>query len=145
MLGIPARGFTTSELKKAFRKASIKYHPDKNPDTDTTEMFLEVTNANNIIEDPTSRFAYDVYLQTSFQQEEKIMQGLRHSKMTEEERDKLYWHIINNKRMFQSMLEIAPYYLAWIFATVLLVNVSLFVFTDPSDLCRDPGADQLLQ
>ena len=66
MLEIPARGFTNSELKKAFRKASVKYHPDKNPDKDTTDQFLEVTNANNIIEDPMSRFAYDVYLQTNF-------------------------------------------------------------------------------
>jgi len=62
LLGIPARGFTNQELKKAFRKASIKYHPDKNPDEDTTEMFLEITTANNIIENPMTRFAYDVYL-----------------------------------------------------------------------------------
>ena len=100
MLGIPARGFTQSELKKAFRKASVKYHPDKNPDQDTTDMFLEITNANNIIEDPSSRFAYDVYLQTNFEQEEKIMAGLRHKTNSPEELEKLYWHIINNKRMF---------------------------------------------
>ena len=57
------------------------------------------------------------------------MMGLRHKKMEEEERDKLFWHIINNKRMFQSLFEIIPYYLAWVFATILLVNVSAYFFT----------------
>jgi DnaJ-class molecular chaperone len=61
LLEIPARGLTTSELKKAFRKASIKYHPDKNPTTDTTDLFLEVKMANDIINDEKMRFAYDVY------------------------------------------------------------------------------------
>jgi hypothetical protein len=50
--------------------------------------------------------------------------GLKHSKMSEEERDKLFWHIINNKRMFQSGVEIFPYYFAWVMAVILLVNVS---------------------
>jgi preprotein translocase subunit Sec63 len=33
---------TEKELKKAFRDASKKYHPDKNPGIDTTEIFIEV-------------------------------------------------------------------------------------------------------
>ena len=111
-------------MKKAFRRASIKYHPDKNPDRDTTELFLEVTRANEIIGDEKLRFAYDVYLQTSFEQEEQILKGLKYSKKSEEEQEKLFWHIINNKRMFQSLLEIFPYYFAWIMAVILLVNVS---------------------
>lgn len=53
------------------------------------------------------------------------MFGLKHSKkMSEEEREKLFWHIINNKRMFQSLLEIFPYYFAWVMASILLVNRS---------------------
>lgn len=49
---------------------------------------------------------------------------MSYSKKTEEEQDKLFWHIINNKRMFSSLLEIFPYYFAWIMAVVLLVNRS---------------------
>ena len=125
MLEIPARGLTSSELKKAFRKASIKYHPDKNPNLDTTELFIEVKQANDIISDEKMRFAYDVYAQTNWDQEDSIMKGLKYSKkMTEDEREKLFWHIINNKRMFQSLLEIFPYYFAWVMAVILLVNVS---------------------
>ena len=61
LLEIPARGISSSDLKKAFRRASIKYHPDRNPDEDTTDLFIEVTAANNIIGDESMRFAYDVY------------------------------------------------------------------------------------
>ena len=66
LLGIPARGVTKAELKKAFRSASIRYHPDKNPDEDTTDLFIEVKEANDIISDENLRFAYDVYAQTNF-------------------------------------------------------------------------------
>jgi len=71
------------------------------------------------------RFAYDVYAQTDWTQEDNILMGLKHSKkLDEEERNKLFWHIINNKRMFQSLLEIFPYYFAWMMAAILLVNRS---------------------
>ena len=134
LLGIPARGVSSSELKKAFRRASIKYHPDKNLDEDTTDLFLEVSEAQQIITDEKKRFAYDVYLQTNFAQEENIMKGLKYSKKTEEEQEQLFWHIINNKRMFQSGLEIFPYYFAWIMAVILLVNVSQVVFKSNLEL-----------
>lgn len=124
LLEIPSRGVTQVELKKAFRRASIKYHPDKNPGEDTTDLFLEVKAANDIISDDKLRFAYDVYAQTNFEQEETIRKGLKYSKKSEEEQDRLFWHIINNKRMFNSLLEIMPYYLAWMMAVILLINVS---------------------
>ena len=63
LLGIPARGVSKADLKKAFRAASIRYHPDKNPDKDTTDLFIEVKEANDIISDEQKRFAYDVYAQ----------------------------------------------------------------------------------
>ena len=66
LLDIPARGLTEQELKKAFREASIRYHPDKNLDVDTTDLFLEVKQAKDIISDEKMRFAYDVYAQTDF-------------------------------------------------------------------------------
>ena len=100
LLGVPARGVSQSELKKAFRRASIKYHPDKNPDVDTTDLFLEITDAQATISDEKMRFAYDVYSQTNFEQEDNIRKGLKYSKKSEEEQDELFWHIINNKRMF---------------------------------------------
>ena len=66
LLGVPARGLTHQELKKAFKDASLKYHPDKNPDEDTTELFLEAKQAHDILKDEKLRFAYDVYAQTDW-------------------------------------------------------------------------------
>ena len=124
LLDISARGTSQADLKKAFRRASIKYHPDRNQGEDTTDLFIEVTTANNIIGDENMRFAYDIYAQTNFEQEDTIKKGLKYSKKSQEEQDRLFWHIINNKRMFASLLEIFPYYFAWVMAAVLLVNVS---------------------
>ena len=76
LLDIPARGLTEQELKKAFREASIRYHPDKNLDVDTTDLFLEVKQAKDVISDEKMRFAYDVYAQSDFSAEENIYKGL---------------------------------------------------------------------
>ena len=78
---------------------------------------------------PEPRYAYDVYAQTKFDQEETIMKGLQAQEMSEEERNKMYWHIINNKRMFETLLQIVPYYLAWVLSILLLVSVSNFTIS----------------
>ena len=53
------------------------------------------------------------------------MKGLEHSKrMSKEERTKTFWHIVNNKRMFNALIDIVPYYFAWMLAAILLINVS---------------------
>ena len=48
------------EVKKAFRKLALKYHPDKNPgDKKAEEKFKEVNEANEVLGDPTKRKRYD--------------------------------------------------------------------------------------
>lgn len=44
--------------------------------------------------------------------------------MSDEERSKTFWHIVNNKRMFNALIEIVPYYFAWMLAGILLINRS---------------------
>lgn len=48
------------EIKKAFRKLSLKYHPDKNPNDDFFEnRFREIREAYDILGDPENRRIYD--------------------------------------------------------------------------------------
>jgi DnaJ-class molecular chaperone len=48
-----------NDIKKAYRKLSIKLHPDKNPDKDTTNEFQSITEAYTILKDPEKRKMYD--------------------------------------------------------------------------------------
>ncbi|OSD04759.1 DnaJ-domain-containing protein [Trametes coccinea BRFM310] len=48
-----------TELKKAYRRQAIKYHPDKNPSPDAEEKFKEISKAYQILSDPNLRAVYD--------------------------------------------------------------------------------------
>ena len=50
------------EIKKAYRKIAIKYHPDRNPgDKQAEEKFKEAAEAYNILHDPQKRQQYDQF------------------------------------------------------------------------------------
>ncbi len=51
---------TTEEIRKAFRKAARKYHPDVNPnDKKAEEKFKEISEANDVLSDDKKRKIYD--------------------------------------------------------------------------------------
>jgi molecular chaperone DnaJ len=67
-LGV-AKSADEKELKSAFRKMAMKYHPDKNPgDAEAEHKFKELNEAYETLKDPQKRAAYDRYGHAAFEQ-----------------------------------------------------------------------------
>ncbi|KGN86343.1 molecular chaperone DnaJ [Porphyromonas gulae] len=61
VLGV-SKNATDDDLKKAYRKKAIQYHPDKNPgDKEAEEHFKEVAEAYDVLSDPQKRSRYDQF------------------------------------------------------------------------------------
>ena len=59
ILGV-AKTATPEEIKKAYRKAALKYHPDRNPgDKEAEEKFKEAARAYEVLRDEQKRARYD--------------------------------------------------------------------------------------
>ncbi|CAG7894013.1 unnamed protein product [Brassica rapa] len=55
-------GVSDSDIKKAYRRLSIQYHPDKNPDPEANKYFVEsISKAYQALTDPLSRENFDKY------------------------------------------------------------------------------------
>jgi molecular chaperone DnaJ len=69
VLGI-ARTATDEEIKKAYRRLAVKYHPDKNPDDrrEAEERFKELVEAYQILSDAERRAQYDRFGHAAFEQ-----------------------------------------------------------------------------
>ncbi len=67
ILGV-SKDASESDIKKAYRKKAIKYHPDKNPDNaEAEEKFKKAAEAYEVLSDPEKRARYDQYGHQAFQ------------------------------------------------------------------------------
>jgi len=61
ILGLP-RGASDSEIKRAYKRLALRYHPDKNPgDVEAAERMKEINEAYAVLIDPVKRRKYDLY------------------------------------------------------------------------------------
>ena len=76
ILGVK-KGASEAELKKAYRKLSLKYHPDKNPEDaeGAQKQFIEITNAYEILSDPEKRKIFDQFGEEGLNQQQQQPQG----------------------------------------------------------------------
>jgi molecular chaperone DnaJ len=67
MLGV-ARGASADEMKKAYRKLAMQYHPDRNPGDKAAEhKFKEISEAYDVLKDDQKRAAYDRFGHAAFE------------------------------------------------------------------------------
>ncbi|MHA1558343.1 MAG: molecular chaperone DnaJ, partial [Alphaproteobacteria bacterium] len=68
ILGI-SKGATADEIKKAYRKLAMKYHPDRNPNDKTAaNKFREASESYEVLKDDQKRAAYDRFGKAAFEQ-----------------------------------------------------------------------------
>ena len=60
LLGV-SRDASEADVKKAYRKLAMEYHPDRNAAADAEQKFKEITEAYEVLKDPEKRARYDRY------------------------------------------------------------------------------------
>ena len=57
---------SATDIKKAYRKLALEYHPDRNKSKEAHEKFKEVTKAYEVLSDPKKKQMYDQFGSAAF-------------------------------------------------------------------------------
>ena len=122
------QGLTSGQLKKKYRDLSRKYHPDKNRQNgnDTTEIFMEIKTAFEILGDPEKRVSYDIYGQVDFSGDDKMRNMIEQKFKNQTERQAQFNAYKMGQKNMKVFGEVAPYYATWLLLTIYRVDVSTF-------------------
>jgi molecular chaperone DnaJ len=77
------RGADVDEIKKAYRRQAMRYHPDRNPEPDAEARFKEITEAYEVLRDPQKRAMYDRYGKAGLGGAASGPQGFHHVNLAE--------------------------------------------------------------
>jgi len=66
LLGV-SKTSSAEEIKKAYRKMALEWHPDRNKSSEANEKFKEINKAYEVLSDPKKKEAYDQYGEAAFQ------------------------------------------------------------------------------
>jgi curved DNA-binding protein CbpA len=111
-----------TELKKHYRDLSRKLHPDKNPDEDTTDQFMKVKTAYEILNDPEKRVLYDVYGTIDFSNDDKMWQMIQQRFKNQTEQKAQFKAYKSQRSQTKVFGEVMPYYITWFLLTLYRVD-----------------------
>lgn len=74
ILGV-TKSASAADIKRAYRKLSLKYHPDKNPSPDAASKFAEIATAYDVLSDPDKRKAYNQGGEEAVKQQEQRLES----------------------------------------------------------------------
>lgn len=66
VLGV-SKNSSDDEIKAAYKKLALKYHPDRNKEAGAEQKFIEIQEAYDVLKDPEKRKTYDTYGSSAFE------------------------------------------------------------------------------
>ncbi len=108
---------TLAEIKQAYRNQSLKWHPDKNQDKDTTAIMQDINEAYSILKDAEKRQRYDIEYkrfkhtqQTKSEQQEKNTSSQTGKSYKESRRNTwTYDYTVHDERVKKDMNDARDY------------------------------------
>ena len=80
VLGV-SKSATPDEIKKAYRKLAMKYHPDRNHEPGAEDKFKEINEAYEVLSDEKKRATYDQFGHAGMEPLDKVVDSLEDSQI----------------------------------------------------------------